>query len=129
MPFVFQMQILRPKAQAGSGGRRYLCKLGAIYKENDHSKHKHVCGSERSSSCLRPRPNIYNKDKQAQVLTGAWGSLQPGSLLIADLLFARPSVNHLISLILILTTPYDTRLMYPILPTRKLRLRKGNLMA
>lgn len=44
-PFVFQAQTQRPSAQAGPGRCCYSHRPGAIYKENEHSKHKHVCGS------------------------------------------------------------------------------------
>ena len=39
-----------------------------------------MCGSDGRSSCLRPKPNIHNKDKQGQVVSGSWRAPPPGSL-------------------------------------------------
>lgn len=49
-PLFFQIQKLKPKVQVGPAGCCDSCRLGAFYRENDHSKHKHMCGSDRSSS-------------------------------------------------------------------------------
>lgn len=46
----FPTQTQRPRAQAEPAGCGYSCRLGAIYKDNHHSKHERVCGSDGRSS-------------------------------------------------------------------------------
>lgn len=103
-----------PDADAGTGTCCYSCRPGAIYKGNEHSKHKRVCGSDGRSSWLRPKPNNHNKDKQAQVLSGSWGRLS-NQVHCPLLPFSScQTIEHLISLTLTLTTPYEAGWMYSI---------------
>lgn len=66
------------RCRQGPGTCCYSCQ--ELFTKRMRTQNISMCGSDGRSSWLRPKPNIHNKDKQVQVLSGSWRAPPPGSL-------------------------------------------------